>query len=221
MIIPILASTPDWLAILKPEGIGMHQDSAADGTPVAGIVTLLQQQQAEELWPVHRLDKVTSGVLLLARNAEAAARLSQLFADHRIQKYYVARASSRPKKKQGWVRGDMEKTRNGSWRLAHSQNNPAITRFDSCYDAEQQKRLFLLRPFTGKTHQLRVALRSLGAPIDGDERYKGESADRTYLHAMALCFEDQGQLHRIVQLPVSGDWGHIPAEWHQPWDILP
>lgn len=218
---PVLASSSDWLAILKPEGIGMHQETDANDQIIEGIVTRLQQQQQEELWPVHRLDKVTSGVLLLARNAEAAARLSQLFADHRIQKYYLARSSSRPKKKQGWIKGDMEKIRNGSWRLAHSTNNPAITRFDSCFEERLQKRLFLLQPFTGKTHQLRVALRSLGAPIDGDERYKGETADRTYLHAMALCFEDKGQQHRIVQLPVSGNWGEIPADWHQPWTVLP
>lgn len=220
LLLPVLAHTNDWLVINKPEGIGMHRESADDGRVIPGLLTLLQQQQNEELWPVHRLDKVTSGILLVARNASAAARLSGLFAQRQVKKFYIAQSLSRPRKKQGWIKGDMEKTRNGSWRLSHTLENPAITRFESSYDAQHQRRMFLLHPLTGKTHQLRVALKSLGSPIEGDERYKGEDADRTYLHAMALEFEDQGETYRILHMPSSGQWGQIPESWMTPQNVI-
>ncbi|WP_430462788.1 TIGR01621 family pseudouridine synthase [Thalassolituus sp. LLYu03] len=209
--IPVVADHPDWLAVYKPEGIGMHSESGE-----AGLVVLVAGQQDRPLWPVHRLDKVTSGLLLLAKNAEAAARLSALFAEHRIEKVYLAQAQGKPLKKQGWIKGDMEKSRNGSYKLARSQSNPAITRFVSHFDECAGKRLYLLRPFTGKTHQLRVALKSLGCPIEGDERY-GQASDRTYLHALALRWTDDDGEHRLIAPPTTGVWGDLPDEWQDPW----
>ncbi len=216
----VIDQTEDWLAIHKPAGIGMHSE---DGE--AGLVVLAEQQFACPLWPVHRLDKVTSGIILLAKNANAAARLSALFAEHKIQKYYLAQSAQKPKKKQGWVKGDMNKGRNGSWLLQRSNHNPAVTRFISHYDEQQQKRLFLLKPLTGRTHQLRVALKSLGAAIDGDDRYGGERADRTYLHAFMLCFRDEvsgadPQDIVLTCLPQHGDWAALPDQWLTPWQLL-
>lgn len=214
-----LAESPDWLAIYKPIGVGMHTEGDE-----LGIVVLASQLFGYELWPVHRLDKVTSGILLLAKHQTAAARLSLLFREQRIQKWYLAQSALRPSKKQGWVKGDMEKGRNGSWLLKRSQENPAITQFFSHYDEALKKRLFLLRPHTGRTHQLRVALKSLGSAIDGDSRYKGQACDRTYLHAYALQFEDPcSQTGHIVQLfclPREGLWSMLPNDWQSPWRLL-
>ena len=61
----------------------------------------------------------------------------------------------------------MQKARNGAWKLCQSKENPAITRFESV-SCEPNLRLFILKPQTGKTHQLRVAMKSLGSPILGD-----------------------------------------------------
>lgn len=216
----VIAQTPDWLAIHKPAGVGMHSE---DGQ--AGLVVLAEQQFACPLWPVHRLDKVTSGIILLAKNAATAARLSTLFAEHKIQKYYLAQSTQKPGKKQGWIKGDMTKSRNGNWILQRSTNNPAITRFLSHYDEQQQKRLFLLKPLTGRTHQLRVALKSLGAAIDGDKRYGGNRAERTYLHAFMLCFRDlnpDASAEDIILTcaPDDGHWSCLPDAWQTPWKIL-
>lgn len=206
----ILQQTADWLAINKPAGVGMHSEDSA------GIVVQASRQLNQPLWPVHRLDKVTSGILLLAKNKESAARLSALFADHGIQKYYLARTTQKPKKKQGWIKGDMAKSRNGSWKLLHSRNNPAITRFISHFDHHRQHRLFLLMPHTGRTHQLRVAMKSLSSPIDGDQRYGGSAAERTYLHAYGLHFDDNGQQVRLQCQPDNGNWGEICPDWCAP-----
>lgn len=207
----IIRQTDDWLAIAKPEGIGMHTEENQKG-----IVVSAAEQLGTELWPVHRLDKVTSGILLLAKNKMAAARLSRLFSEHKVQKYYLAASAEKPKKKQGWIKGDMAKSRNGSWKLLRTQDNPAITRFVSQHHEQSGLRLYLLKPTTGKTHQLRVALKSLGAPILGDQRYGGKPADRTYLHAFALCFEDNGELIQLLLQPHSGNWPDRPTAWQQP-----
>ena len=192
----ILLSTPDYLVVNKPAGIGMHQEGDE-----AGIVRLLTAQLGYAVYPVHRLDKVTTGVLLLARHAAANRELSQQFAERKVDKCYLALSGAKPSKKQGLIKGDMEKARGGSWKLSRSQLNPAITRFHSCLLTDpslddklaQPLRGFLLQPLTGKTHQLRVALKSQASPILGDVRYGGPASDRVYLHAWQLSFSYQGE----------------------------
>ena len=115
----------------------------------------------------------------------------------------------KPKKKQGLIIGDMQKARNGAWKLCPSKENPAITRFESV-SCEPNLRLFILKPQTGKTHQLRVAMKSLGSPILGDALYgkNTENIDRTYLHAARLQFEFKGQGFDVFTPPKEGEWWH-------------
>jgi tRNA pseudouridine32 synthase/23S rRNA pseudouridine746 synthase len=73
-------------------------------------------------------------------------------------------------------------------------------------DQAVAKRLYLVEPKTGKTHQIRVALKSLGCAILGDKRYKGADADRCYLHAFSLSFSWQGQVMKFQCEPIEGQW---------------
>lgn len=168
-----------------------------------------------KLWPVHRLDKATSGLVIFAKSAKAAADFTPMFSQQEVTKHYIALALGKPKKKQGWVKGDMEKGRNGSWLLARTQTNPAITQFTSCaieVEKKEAKRLYLIKPKTGKTHQIRVALKSIGCPILGDTRYKGEKSDRCYLHALALSFNWQGEVCNFKAEPEQGTWPVLASE---------
>lgn len=162
-----------------------------------GMVSLAKKfLNDEQIFPVHRLDKMTSGLMVFARHAQANRDLSMLFERKQIEKYYLALAMQRPKKKQGKVQGDMLKGRSGSYLLSRSLSNPAITQFFAekiTLSDDQPAWLFLLKPETGKTHQLRVALKSLSSPILGDRRYAGESASRGYLHAYRMRFDAFGQ----------------------------
>ncbi|WP_088331634.1 TIGR01621 family pseudouridine synthase [Lacimicrobium sp. SS2-24] len=196
--IPVIYEDEDMLVIHKPPGVGMHQEG---DTP--GIVTLLAHQQKNAPYLVHRLDKVTSGLLMLAKHRQSAQRLSQHFARREIDKYYLAITDSRPAKKQGCVYGDMQKARGGAWMLTKTRRSPAVTQFFSCA-ASAGQRLILLKPHTGKTHQLRVMLKSLGSPILGDALYKGTAADRTYLHAFALRFSSDAKDYQFVLPPERG-----------------
>ncbi|OOF58215.1 TIGR01621 family pseudouridine synthase [Rodentibacter myodis] len=193
----------DFIIIYKPCGISVHKDNAK-----LGLTTLLANQLGvSQVWLVHRLDKITSGLLILALNAESAAEFSRLFAEHKIHKTYLALSNQKPKKKQGLIIGDMQKARNGAWKLCQSKENPAITRFESV-SCEPNLRLFILKPQTGKTHQLRVAMKSLGSPILGDGLYGKNTTeiDRTYLHAAKLAFEFKGEKIAVFTDPKEGEW---------------
>lgn len=221
----ILHTHPDFLIINKHPNVSVHKDD--------GDVMLLQEVARvsgdEQLFLVHRLDKMTSGILLLARNSQAASELSQAFAQRVVEKFYLALGSKKPKKKQGLVSGDMERSRRSSWKLMTSQNNPAVTQFFSL-SGEPGERLFLCKPHTGKTHQIRVALKSVGSAIVGDPIYNsGSDADRGYLHAFSLCFPYQGESHRFVCDPrgsslMGKQWNSeiVSAgieSWLSPWEL--
>ena len=215
-MIAIIHNHNDWIIVNKPAGISMQQEQDNPSNSSLLQLSLAEIQKADpsilRLWPVHRLDKATSGLVIFAKSANAAAHFGELFANQQIEKHYLAIALGKPKKKQGWVKGDMEKGRNGSWLLKRSQNKPAITYFTSCAietESQQAKRLYLVAPKTGKTHQIRVALKSLGCAILGDARYKGLAADRCYLHAFSLSFTWQDALIQFKCAPEQGDWPEL------------
>lgn len=193
--IPIVYESERLLVINKPPGIAHHDDDM--GTP--GIVTRIREQLGVRVWGVHRLDRVTSGILVMAKDAELAKDLTCAFAAGDISKVYFGISAKRPtKKKQGWVQGGMVRSRDKSWKLTRDSHNYAKTRFFTApirSKDDDALTLLLFRPFTGKTHQLRVAAKSMGMPLLGDPIYKDGSAtssettpmaDRTYLHASGI-----------------------------------
>jgi len=193
----------EFIVINKQAGINFHSE---DGE--FGVVVAAEKAFACKLYSVHRLDKMTSGLLLLAKSSKIAAQLSALFIEHRIQKYYLAISDKKPKKKQGLIKGGMEKSRRSMWKLNKGTNNLAITQFFSC-PLENGKRLFVVKPHTGKTHQIRVALKSIGSAICGDPLYaeklpQNADYDRAYLHAYQIDFRLNHQDYSFKVNPQSG-----------------
>lgn len=206
-----IAQYPDFIVVEKPAGLNFH-DEGDIGSGLHSLVKqqLQNQQQTSdnkcELYPVHRLDKMTSGLVIFAKNLDCAQVFGQLFSEHQVEKYYLAISDKKPNKKQGLIKGDMGKSRRGMFKLLRTMENPAITQFFS-YPVANKQRLYLLKPHSGKTHQLRVALASIGAPIVGDPLYYSTSpADRGYLHAFALRFNYLGESFEFTSLPTSGDF---------------
>jgi len=225
------------LAIDKPPTIAHH--NSEDEMGIVSCVRHLQQEKKihyqGRLYSVHRLDRVTSGILLFAKSSEIANELSEAFRNKSVTKYYVALTNKKPKKKQGWVKGDMAQSRRKAWKLTNTSKNPAMTRFFTAglgkcrlggtddwadldgFDSEQEdgvdaknllpKTMILFRPHTGKTHQLRVAAKSLSMPILGDETYsdakEAKTMKRTFLHALALHVNVKGEDITICNFPSS------------------
>ncbi|MGL4473089.1 MAG: TIGR01621 family pseudouridine synthase [Shewanella sp.] len=196
----IVANEPEFVVINKAAGVHFHSQ---DGH--AGVAAQLALDLGMDLYPVHRLDTITSGLLIFAKTLLAAQQFGELFSQHQVQKYYLAIAGSKPVKKQGSVIGDMAKSRRSQYKLLRTKENPAITQFFS-QSLVAGKRLYLLKPLSGKTHQLRVALASLAVPILGDKLYGGDDSDRGYLHAWQLRFCFNGRDCQFAALPTSGEW---------------
>ncbi len=217
MTLKLVFEHTDFLVLDKPSGISFHSEFEP------GVVALAEAQFGLKLYAVHRLDKGTSGLLLLAKSSEAAAKLAELFQSQQIQKFYLALTDQKPKKKQGWVKGDMVQARRSAWKLISTLSNPAISYFVSAFYEVEGRRVFLVKPFTGKTHQVRVALKSVSAAILGDALYQGTAADRLYLHAYALYFSWDGAQIKLVLPPSDGTefsspslLQHLNQHWAEP-----
>lgn len=140
-------------------------------------------------------------------------------------RYYVAISDRKPQKKMGRIRGDILKSRRGSYKLARSMDNPAMTAFVSSKlvvsESDAPVYSFLLKPSTGKTHQLRVSMKSIGSAILGDSRYgTTATAQRGYLHAAAMRFTLYGEDINIICAPEEGDIFTSAAfrrRFHEEW----
>jgi tRNA pseudouridine32 synthase/23S rRNA pseudouridine746 synthase len=216
----VLSDQTDFIVISKSVNIHFHSQ---DGS--AGVIAQAEADLGYKLYPVHRLDTPTSGLLVVAKSPQAANVFTQMFTQHKVQKYYLAIACGKPKKKQGWIIGDMAKSRRSMYKLLRTSSNPAVTQFFSQSIAHGM-RLYLLKPLSGKTHQLRVALASIGVPILGDQLYGNELSDRCYLHAYSLHFTYRDQAYVFQQPPSLGQQFLLSAcqqlmanQWQSPNDL--
>ncbi len=230
----LVEENDDFILVDKAPGISFHGEmgEAGDAGEPGLLATVKSALQMPELYPVHRLDKMTSGLVLFAKTVEANRALSMLFQARQVEKYYLALSDKTPRKKQGLIKGDMARSRRGTWKLLPTRDNPAITQFFS-KGLGEGRRLFLLKPHTGKTHQLRVAMKSIGASIIGDPLYgamdNAQVFDRGYLHAYCLAFSLNGKDYRFLCKPTQGEYFNVDsihkllsgtrAEWAKPWEL--
>lgn len=227
----IIDHQDDFVVIDKPQNVSFHDEESLGSGLFSQIKAQLKTQLSlTELYPVHRLDKMTSGLIIVAKNSATARAFQQLFEQHQVEKYYLAIAEGKPKKKQGVIKGDMEKSRRGMWKLLRTMDKPAISQFLS-YTIAPKQRLYLIKPHSGKTHQIRVALNSIGVPILGDPLYSsGITSDRGYLHAFALSFTLNNQHYQYCLTPSAGTVFNNPSTlavikqltppWQQTWPAL-
>ncbi len=221
----IVEDHADFIAIDKHPGVSFHRGS----DPIGLLDFLRSTTGTTDLFPVHRLDKMTSGLLLFAKNKKTARTLADLFSKKKIEKYYLGIATLKPAKKQGLIIGDLERSRRGAWKLCRSKNNPAITQFFST-TISPGIRLYILKPHTGKTHQLRVTMKSIGVPIIGDDLYCPSNKndvplDRGYLHSYCLRFPLQDEKIELLCPPTIGK--HFLSKkflsafnkFQQPWEL--
>lgn len=203
--IDIVDDNEHFIVINKAPNVNFHDEDEL-GT---GLFNQVKKNcSATELYPIHRLDKMTSGLIIFAKTKTMAQIFGDLFQQHKIEKYYLAISDKKPVKKQGLIKGDMAKSRRGMWKLLRTQMNPAISQFFS-YTMNNGKRLYLIKPHSGKTHQIRVALSSIGAPILGDNSYYPNNVvnngDRGYLHAYAMRFQLNNTEYHYQLAPTAGD----------------
>ena len=187
--LPILYEDDDVIVVNKPSGLLTHAKGGLSDEPtVAEIIRPKTSFATDTDRPgiVHRLDRDTSGLLIIAKNPESAAHLQRQFAERTAKKTYIAITDGKPKLNAAKI--DLPIGRNPSapstFRI-DPNGKPAQTVY--CVLAENDAQsLVKLKPTTGRTHQLRVHLAHLNTPILGDRVYGKSSDCRMMLHAQKL-----------------------------------
>lgn len=211
----VLYRDDDLIALDKPPGLAV-QGGTRQHRNLDAMSEALRFEARDAPRLVHRLDKDTSGVLLLARHARAAAWLTKLFRDGEIRKTYWGVVAGIPKPADGIVDRPLAKQGGaGRERMAEDAvaGQSAVTRYRTIARAGRRAAWLALHPLTGRTHQIRAHCVILDTPIVGDGKYGGKSAylsaasgdiaQRLHLHARELVVPhpDGGNLRFRADLP--------------------
>lgn len=189
----VLHDDEDLLVLNKPSGIAV-QGGSRTARHVDGFLDAFGGAERPRL--VHRLDRDTSGVLLIARHAAAAAALAQTFRRRGARKVYWALVAGVPRPRSGTMDRPLAKVAGGDRRervkVREDAGKPAVTRYRTVEAAGRRVSWLELVPVTGRTHQLRVHCAEAGIPILGDRKYGADAPSepsrptRLHLHARAL-----------------------------------
>jgi 23S rRNA pseudouridine1911/1915/1917 synthase len=209
----IIFQNNDFIVVDKPVGMAVH---VGVGTSEKTLVDFLLEEFSEiknvgdapEIRPgiVHRLDKETSGVMIVARNQKTFEYLKDLFKSRKIEKKYLALVHGKLKVKVGQVEGEMGRSKKDfrkqalvRGKISVRKERYSLTHFKVKYEFEKNTLLEVF-PKTGRMHQIRVHLHSVGHPIVGDKKYtfkeylprrqagKNIDAPRMFLHAASISF---------------------------------
>ncbi len=229
MDIPILFEDAEALVIDKPAGLPLD-------TPRAGGPSLHDHLDALRLGfqrhpvPVHRLDRDTSGCLLLARNPKALRRFSEVFEERRVEKRYLGICAGHLTMDHGTIDMALKKISSPSegWRMIVARlGKPAVTHWRKLAELEDMT-LVEFRPETGRTHQIRIhAASGLGVPLLGDPIYGPHSdnfahyegrARRTMLHAAGIRLPRLDKAPVAATAPFPADFAALGFEDGEPGD---
>ena len=193
----ILYEDEDLAVVVKPRGMVVHPAAGhPDGTLVNALLARLDSLGGigGELRPgiVHRLDKETSGLMLVAKNDRTQEALSRMLKDRKIEKHYRALAEGRFKEPEGEIDAPIDRSKKDRKKMAvDPEGRPALTRWKVLEEGTACT-LLDVHILTGRTHQIRVRMKSIGHPVCGDELYgfeKGVRVPCLMLHAYSLEFE--------------------------------
>lgn len=179
------------IVLNKPSGLAV-QGGTNTSRHVDGMLEALRFELNEKPKLVHRIDKDTSGVLVLARNRTWADRLTKAFREHTLPKTYLALVNSCPKNPAGEIKAPLEKC--GEKSLVSPDGKPAATVYKTLDEVGSKFALVEASPLTGRTHQIRAHMEYIGCPIVGDDKYFGGEKrqkyasipDKLYLHAYKI-----------------------------------
>ena len=206
----IIFQNKDFIVVDKPVGMAVHEGVKTDEPTIVDFLLVKFPEiknvgDDPETRPgiVHRLDKETSGVMVVARNQKAFGQLKELFKNRQVEKKYLAVVHGRLKTKTGKIEGEMGRSKRDfrkqslvRGKVKVRKERYSLTLYKALKEFNDYSLLEVV-PKTGRTHQIRVHLQSIGHPVVGDgkytfKKYKKNRYPRMYLHASEISFEFEG-----------------------------
>ena len=213
----LLYEDGELIAVNKPAGINSQRTPyQLKGTLEYWVTEYFKSQgNSEPARVVHRLDRGTSGAMLFPKSRQSAAWLSKQFQDGLVGKLYLALVSGSPDQERWTVDAPIGKVASARYGVVEG-GKAAVTEFRTVASSGDLS-LVEARPLTGRTHQIRVHLASVGLPILGDATYGGLSAGRMMLHCSAMTFQNLKKVEVTVTAPLDGEFEErlrklLPAE---------
>jgi len=194
--IPVIYQDDHYIAVNKPAGMLSQSDVDGNISLIEHLNTVLKQK----LHILTRLDRPVSGCVLLARTPESAGAISGQILGRKTVKTYLALVEFPPEKTEGTIQNYLNKKSNKAYSSDEKNGQPAITHYAQIGQSERYF-LLILRPETGRFHQLRAHMSQIGCPIKGDVKYgaKRSNKDRSIdLHAFRLVFDHPFTNQRVV-----------------------
>jgi len=220
IVLNVIFENDDFIIINKPSGIQVHPDfNEKINTIVNGLIVAYPEiaklkddhVYSFQMRPgiVHRLDKETSGVLIIAKNKKSFLEFKKMFQDKTITKKYLAISYGIPEENEGLIDKPLARTTNYrkqtiAGKRTKTKIREALTHYKVIKNLGENFSLIEVSPKTGRTHQIRVHLCSIGHPIVGDNLYrkksfeKFEGAPRHMLHASEIEFELFGKKYHFT-----------------------
>ena len=201
-------------ADLVPEVIYEDENVLVVNKP-AGLLSMAKGQYCPEKTLedygllVHRLDRDTSGVVILAKNPETQTMLRRQFQDRKTHKTYYAVVEGRPRLDAARIDLPIARDYKHPTTFRVEPGGKASETFYKVLQADDKHALVELKPTTGRTHQLRVHMKYLGHPIVGDVVYGNEPAARLMLHAGALEITLPGGVRRTFEAPLPEEFTSV------------
>lgn len=194
------------IVLNKPSGLAVQGGTNTD-RHIDGMLEALKFENSEKPKLVHRIDKDTSGILVLARNRRYAELLTKAFREHMLQKTYLVLAIGNLKNPEGEIKIALDKV--GEKMEPSDEGKKAVTRFKVLDTAGEKFTLLTAEPLTGRTHQIRAHMECAGCPILGDNKYFGQSRKRfpelsskLHLHAYKIDLSPVYNKKLVVKAPL-------------------
>lgn len=200
----ILYKNNQLLVVNKPGGIATQADKTGD-------LSLQQQAEAYCKHPLHlvnRIDRPVSGIVLFAKSKSAMTTMTDQFRQQTVEKEYLAVVSALPPEKEGTLTHFLKKNEAKNTVAVAKEEQAGYERAELAYQllgSTDRYHLLLVRPLTGRHHQIRAQLAAIGCPVKGDVKYGARRGNRDHsihLHAWRLAFDH----------PVSGERVRLEAE---------
>lgn len=199
----ILVNNHQFIAINKPGGTPVQPDPTGD----SALTNWAESYCKTPIFLVHRLDRPTSGIVLMAKNKTALEGLNEQFRDRSIRKSYLAITANKPDPESGELNQFLKKTATDKVKIADEEipGSQPVSLSYKLLASSDNYHLLEITPVTGRLHQIRAQLASIGCPIKGDVKYgaRRNNEDRSiHLHAWKLSLKH----------PISGEAISLKAD---------